>query len=226
MSSSIRCTALFFAIFSLCLLGVPTASAKTKTGLTGVVFDPADGVLPDASVTVFCRDRAFGTGTNGDGAFEFAELPPGTYTVWVTRESFVSQTIENVQIVDGQTRQIAITLKIASTSCFPEASTSYEKRSDDVNLAGKVSGSSDGPLKGATIKLTPMPSGQNRVTTTRQDGTFQFSGLEPGRYKLQAIHRGYSGASVTELWITRENLTRIAVISLIKSGGPRVIICQ
>ena len=105
------------------------------------------GVLPDASVTVFCLDRAFGTETNGDGAFEFAELPPGTYSVWVTRESFVSQTIETVQIVDGQTRQIAITLKIASTSCFPEASTSYEKRSDDVNLAGKVSGSCDGPLK-------------------------------------------------------------------------------
>ena len=223
---SCRRAAFVFAFLTLCLLGPLTSSGTTKTGLSGVVVDPAGGILPGASITVFCLDRAFGTGTNSDGTFEFTELPAGTYTVWVTAKSFASQTIENVQIIDGQTRQITITLKVANPPCFPEASTSYEKKAGDVNLAGKVSEASDGWVSEATIELTRLQSGEKRVTTSGKDGTFQFSGLGVGKYRLQAIRPGCF-PFIMDIWITRENLTRISTISLVdRPEDALFIVCQ
>lgn len=183
-------------------------------------------MLPDASVTVFCLDRAFGTGTSSEGEFEFAELPPGTYTVWVTRKYLVSQTIENVQISEGQIRQIAVTLKIANPSCFPEASTSYEKKCGDVSLAGKISESADSSISEATIEITRLQSGQKRVTTSGKAGTFQFSDLEVGEYRLQVI-RPSCFPFVMDIWITSEKVTRIAEIFLVeRSGDGLFLICQ
>ena len=64
MPISIRGAAFVFGLFILCLLGVRTAGGTTKTGLSGVVFDPVGAILPGASVAVFRLDMALGTGTN------------------------------------------------------------------------------------------------------------------------------------------------------------------
>jgi hypothetical protein len=212
MHAAIRSATLAIAFVSLCaLFGVRGAYGVPNTSLTGVIFDQAGDVLPGASVTVLCLDRALEARTNSDAAFEFTSLPPGTYTVWVTAKPFLSQAVENVQIVEGRTRQLIITMKFELPPCgIPRPTISYENKTGEPNLVGDVSVASDGPLKGATIKVTALPSGHNRITTTRQDGTFQFSGLEPGRYKLTATHRGWSGAFVTNLG----SPVRISLVSL------------
>src|SRR5690349_21766115 len=75
-----------FAIVSL-----PAFSQSLTSGdITGVVLDPSGAVIPNASVTI-TND---GTGTtqthttNGEGAYRFSLLSPGTYTVSVSLQNF------------------------------------------------------------------------------------------------------------------------------------------
>ena len=52
-------------------------------------------------------------------------------------------------------------------------------------LHGVVTDPSGALVPGATITLTG-PSGSTQATTTKSDGTYAFSGLEPGEYTVQA----------------------------------------
>ena len=59
---------------------------QTLGGITGTVADQSGSVLPDTSVTIV-GDQTKLTRTqktNGNGAYDFVNLPIGTYTVTVT----------------------------------------------------------------------------------------------------------------------------------------------
>ena len=67
-------------------------------GLTGVVTDPSDAVVPDANVEL--SDNAKGIRqaktTNPDGEYLFSFVAPGNYTLTVTHPGFqtMSQTLD------------------------------------------------------------------------------------------------------------------------------------
>jgi hypothetical protein len=69
-----------------CLL----AQSLVSGDLTGTVTDPSGAVVPNAAVTL--KNEATGsarnTTTNASGAYRFALLPPGNYTVTVTAQGF------------------------------------------------------------------------------------------------------------------------------------------
>ena len=66
------------------------AQTTTSGGLSGVVTDPSNAVVPDASVVI--TDSTKGTvhavKTNRDGAYSFSFLAPGKYTLQVSHEGF------------------------------------------------------------------------------------------------------------------------------------------
>ena len=41
-----------------------------------------------------------------------------------------------------------------------------------------------GPLPGADVKICPISAGRCRSAVTGSDGSFQFRGVPPGKYKL------------------------------------------
>src|SRR5258708_21620049 len=67
------------------------ASAQTATtSLRGVITDPKGAVVPGATVTL--NNPATGnsrtTKSDNDGAYQFVEVPPSTYTLTVTAAGF------------------------------------------------------------------------------------------------------------------------------------------
>jgi hypothetical protein len=85
-------------LISLALSNGTGAQTATSGGLTGVVTDPSDAVVPDANVEL--KDNAKGIvqtkSTNPDGEYSFSFVAPGVYTLTVRHSGFriASQTVD------------------------------------------------------------------------------------------------------------------------------------
>ena len=93
------------------------AQNATSGGLTGVVTDPSDAVVPGANLEL--KDNAKGISqtksTNSDGGYLFSFVPPGNYTLTVTHSGFRTMS----QILDvslGPPSTLNVRLIIAGAS--------------------------------------------------------------------------------------------------------------
>ncbi|MBN9663687.1 MAG: TonB-dependent receptor [Acidobacteria bacterium] len=103
--------------FLTTLAGVLPAQSIYST-LTGVVTDPSEGLVVNATVKL--RDERSGslreTVTNGQGYFTFASVPVGTYELTVESPGFVTYKETGIALGGGERRNINITLKLGSTA--------------------------------------------------------------------------------------------------------------
>ena len=75
------------------LLASVALAQQTLGGITGTVTDKSGSVLPDTTVTIV-GDQTKLTRTqktNGNGAYDFVNLPIGTYTVTVSHDGFQTE---------------------------------------------------------------------------------------------------------------------------------------
>src|SRR5690606_37474242 len=113
-SGSAAALALYAApalVFGLAV-GTPVAAQDYTSGaLTGNVVDAAGAPAADASAVLPSEDQGFSRSatTTGSGAFRFAALPPGSYTVTVT-SSAGSATQDNVRIAASATANYTFTV--------------------------------------------------------------------------------------------------------------------
>jgi Carboxypeptidase regulatory-like domain len=114
--------------------------------ITGVVSDPSQAVLPNATVKLV--DQGSGSTrdskTNSDGYFTFASVPPGTYQLNVEAKGFELYKQTNVALGGGEKRNINVTMKVGSTTDTVE-----------------VTGSAD--------VLVPVDSGEKSSTLTTKE---------------------------------------------------------
>lgn len=81
------------------------------------------------------------------------------------------------------------------------------------------------PLSGANARRNYMMEARSfketmiAVVTSNEDGEFQFGGLEPGWYRLDAAHDGYREGTA-KFWIARENLTKLSRFHLALKSQP------
>ena len=104
------------SIFLLLTVLALTAAAQTTTGsLSGTVSGP-DGLLPNA--TVVARDNKTGkevtATTTEDGAFRFAQLEFGTYTVTITSTGFKTFVANDVKIDVGREHTLNPAMELGS----------------------------------------------------------------------------------------------------------------
>jgi hypothetical protein len=106
---------------SLVFLTILSLRAQTTTsgGLTGVVSDPSRAAVPNATVTI--RENSKGTTqatkTDGDGAYRFFFVAPGSYTLTVSHPGFREESRKiNVLLGPAGTRNIALRLTGTSTT--------------------------------------------------------------------------------------------------------------
>ncbi len=102
----------FLLMFALITTGVLIAQ-NSKATLAGTVKDTSGALLQGARIAL--EPAAQPAASNGQGAFFFNSLTPGTYKVTVSFVGFEPYTKE-VTLAAGQTTQIEAVLKVASAS--------------------------------------------------------------------------------------------------------------
>ncbi|MHB8503564.1 MAG: carboxypeptidase-like regulatory domain-containing protein, partial [Candidatus Acidiferrales bacterium] len=108
-------TLLLAVLFALVLPLQPSVLAQTTSAtLTGTVFDVSGAVVGAAMVTL--KNEASGdlrnTVSNSDGYFTFAAVPPGTYSVTVTKDGFSTWEAKSVVLNSADKRNVSgISLK-------------------------------------------------------------------------------------------------------------------
>jgi uncharacterized surface anchored protein len=69
------------------------------------------------------------------------------------------------------------------------------------SLTGTVSDSSGGVISGATVTVTSLGTGQSRTTTTDSDGSYTFSLLNAGDYKVTFSAPGFKTVEVPSVTV-------------------------
>lgn len=109
----------FFVALALVLFTAMQLSAQsiTQGNVRGTVTDPSGAVVPGATVTL--KNTATGATqsrtTSGSGFYEFALLPPGTYSVAVSAPNY-KPTTQSVTVAVGQVSTNDVKLAVATSS--------------------------------------------------------------------------------------------------------------
>jgi Carboxypeptidase regulatory-like domain/TonB dependent receptor len=112
----------FFVIASpVCMLfafTVVTLAQQTLGGITGTVTESTGSVLPQAVVTVV-GDGTTLTRTqtsNGNGSYDFVNLPIGTYTLTFTHEGFQTQKVPSILVQANRTATVNTTMQVGQVA--------------------------------------------------------------------------------------------------------------
>jgi hypothetical protein len=100
------------AIFAL--TAGPAGAQQTLGGITGVVTDSSNSLVPKTTVTLVGDQTQLTrtATTNRDGSYEFADLPIGTYTLTFAHEGFATQNVPSILVQADRTTTVNASLKI------------------------------------------------------------------------------------------------------------------
>ena len=87
---------------------------ETLGGITGTVTDQSGGVLPNTTVTIVGDQTKFTRmqTTNSNGAYDFVNLPIGTYTVTVAHDGFETERLPSILVQANRTATLNVPLKV------------------------------------------------------------------------------------------------------------------
>src|ERR1035441_1128063 len=105
------------ALCALTLLAACLCGQTVSSGLQGTVIDPANAIVPGATVTLTNIDTGSTrvTTTDNTGLFRFLDLAPDTYSVSVKATGFKGYTQNTIVVAANKTRDIGkFTLTLGS----------------------------------------------------------------------------------------------------------------
>jgi hypothetical protein len=147
-----------------------------NSGITGVVTDRGSGApLDQAEVAVEGSNRS--THTKADGSFSLL-LPPGTYTLKVSRFGYGAATISNVAVTDGK-----LTKADAGLAALPAGTVSGQVKYDRTGIG----------IPGATVRVKGIPI--KIAAETDAEGSYSLK-LPVGAYDLDFSAFGFGTVQV------------------------------
>jgi hypothetical protein len=114
----IQC-AVFALFFSLvCAASIWSQQQITTGTVQGDISDEKGGRVAGAALEIKNLDTNLTkTGTSdGDGHFAFLNLPPGRYTLTVSKQGFATVEQQNINLTVGQAINLALSLKVSAVS--------------------------------------------------------------------------------------------------------------
>ncbi|MFN7941871.1 MAG: TonB-dependent receptor [Thermoanaerobaculia bacterium] len=177
------------------LLAALPAGAQTTGGLLGRVTDEAGGVLPGVTVTVesaVLQGNRVAT-TDGQGAFRFSQLTPGTYRLTAELAGFATARQEEVVVSLGRDTSITLALRAATSEEITVVGdvpvvdtrsttlgTNLETRAIETLPSGRNYSSIAQVTPGVSSDANPENSGQSSITVYGSSGaenTFYVDGV-------------------------------------------------
>jgi hypothetical protein len=146
----------FFLTLLVCVASdlAPRAFAQqTLGGITGTVTDNSGSVLPDTTITIVGDQTKYTRTlkTNESGAYDFVNLPIGTYTITITHEGFQTEKIPSILVQADRTATVNATLKVGQVGTTIEV--------DAVPIMNAVDTTNGYVLEGEQIQSVPLPTG-------------------------------------------------------------------
>src|SRR5204863_459814 len=137
---------------------------------------------------------------------------------------------ESLRVPENNLKEISIDLHVATqpTDCgMGKSSATYEQGQGKPALVGLVRGESGRPLARFKVRLAKVNGPQARTSQwSNENGEFQFEDVKPGQYFVRASHKTYWNVGSEIFWITRENVTRVALTAARREKGKNIILCQ
>ena len=160
--------------------------AQSNASLSGLVLDPAQAVIPGASVTVENINTGIKatTTSNDAGVYSFPSLQPGTYKITAEHTSFTRLTIDQFILEISARAALNLSLQIGLTATIDIRASLDSALALGTNSIGGV-------LNGQRINELPLPD-RNAL-----DLVFTQGGL---------VGSNFSGARIGTLNITRDGV--------------------
>jgi hypothetical protein len=116
MSKQVRIGVFFLAVlvWMSSELSPRAFAQQTLGGITGTISDTSGSVLPDTTITIV-GDQTKLTRTlktNSTGAYNFVNLPIGTYTITITHEGFQTEKVPSILVQADRTGTVNMSLKV------------------------------------------------------------------------------------------------------------------
>ena len=161
------------AVVMLLAFATGVAHAQTSS-LSGVVTDPAGGVVPGATVSIVndATKETHEAVTNAQGQFSFPALPIGNYTVTISLTGFKTFIANNVRLLTGTAGTVNATLEVGALTEKVEVRSRSE-------LVQSQSATVQTTLTGEQIREIPMASRNSLYAVTLLPGIQYGSGGGP-----------------------------------------------
>jgi hypothetical protein len=144
--------ALAFAFSCFCLAGNALAQVQITSGsIQGTVVDENGGAVVDAGVEALNLDTNLlkNVNTDSDGRFVFLSLPPGRYTIIVSKTGFATISQTGVTLTVGQSLVLPVTMRVSATQEKIEVSAT-------VDAVDTVSTAASSTLDETAVSETPI----------------------------------------------------------------------
>jgi iron complex outermembrane receptor protein len=166
-------------LFTVCA-GAAAAQSLSVSAVNGIVTDPNNAAVPNATVTienaVTGYKRSVNTGT--DGAFRFISVPLNRYDLYASAAGFAITRAAFSAKAEG------LNLR---TTLMPRS----VQQTGTTTLSGTVSlGDSGSLVHGATVTILQL----RKVAYTDENGKYEFQGIPAGHYEVAAHLSGVPDA--------------------------------
>ena len=185
-----------------------TGAAQTfRGGINGIVTDQTGAVVPGADVkaTNEATGLSYSTTSSTAGAFSFADLPLGDYTILVSESGFDTFKISGVRVSAGATYNLPVRLSLAQVEASVEvsaAAVTIETTSTTLTSVLSTRTVQDLPLNGRDfsqmLALTPGYSGYEGGGSASVNGSrsnqfnWQIEGTDNNDqwFNIKAVNQG------------------------------------
>jgi outer membrane receptor protein involved in Fe transport len=195
----VRALAVLAFLFAACGVRVPADAAPAAVGtagtIAGTVLDAQGNPIAGAQV-ILAGSTARAATSDGHGAFSFAAVVPGLYSVTVTRAGLTAVTLDDVAVAAAQTVTLSVRMQPASFSSLQSIG----------HVIASRAGSSINTSAAAITTVTPgtvIDQGQTQVSRIVDE--------LPGIIASPVSFNGNSGWNTADPWIAVEPQIRGAL---------------
>jgi hypothetical protein len=191
-----------------CFMAVAGVGAANAAAVSGTVDSAGSAKLVSGAI-VTLRSTGGGGGTTlrdttgADGAYSFANVTAGIYTLSVSATGYTTRSVTDTVTAEPSTVNVSLVATIVSTV------------SGTVDSAGSAK-----LLSGAIVTLTRSGGGGGGTTlrdTTGADGTYSFANVTAGVYTVNVAATGYTTRSVTDTVTAEPSTVDVSLVAVVVS---------